>query len=309
MTAETGGSSLYVYLERTVHGRARRAASARRCRCVAALAVVSALVGTGIARAHPALDDQLAAIDRQVAAAAGDGQLVLERAELHRQMRQLDAALSDCARAQRLGADADEVALVQARVLLDALRPQDARAALDAILTRHPERDAVRLLRAQVAMQAGDAPAAALDYARALSQMPAPQPDHYLGWARALSAEGKDAEAVQQLDRGLERLGPLPLLQLAAIDLEVRHADYAAALRRLDVLLASAPQPPDWLARRGEVLELAGRHAEAHAAYGAALAALQARSPDRRRSPANLALEHRLHDALRRLVCVKEGNE
>ncbi|MBA2646756.1 MAG: tetratricopeptide repeat protein, partial [Pyrinomonadaceae bacterium] len=89
-------------------------------------------------------------------------------------------------------------------------------------------------------------------------------------------------------------------LQLAALDLELAQKRYDRALTRLERIAAQSPRKETWLARRGEILEQAGRKTEAHAAYAAALAAIETLPPHRRRVKAVTELETRLRAALRR---------
>ncbi|MGH7785614.1 MAG: tetratricopeptide repeat protein, partial [Candidatus Binatia bacterium] len=92
----------------------------------------------------------------------------------------------------------------------------------------------------------------------------------------ALLALGRRDEAVAALDQGMARIGRIAALQLAAVDLEVDLGRYDGALSRLDQLLAPRPNPA-WIARRGDILALTGRHEAARAEYARALALLAPR--------------------------------
>ena len=71
----------------------------------------------------------------------------------------------------------------------------------------------------------------------------------------------KLAQAIAGLDEGIQKLGPLVTLTLAAIDLEVARANYDAALQRL--------QPLEWgFAAPGELACSAGRHPRQSGAQG-----------------------------------------
>lgn len=247
--------------------------------------------------ADPTLDDQLAVLDHQLALAE-DPSAYLRRADVYRQRHAWDAALSDCARALRAGGDAETVELLRAQVLLDADHAAEARAALERLLAAAPDSPAPRLLHATVALRLSDPGAAADDYARAVPALRAPLPDHYIAWSQALSAAGREAEALQRLDQGLTRLGPLPVLQLAAVETAVRLGDAAGAVHRLDVMLASQPRQPALLARRAELLQQTGRQREAQAAYRQALEVLTSRTAAGRQSTAMTALERRVRMAL-----------
>ena len=107
--------------------------------------------------------------------------------------------------------------------------------------------------------------------------------------------------ALQGLDEGLERLGQPITLQLYAIDLELELGRHDAALARLDRIASRADRKETWLVRRGEILEQAGRPAEARAAYVAAIEAVQALPATRRGTRAVSRLQTRAEEALARL--------
>jgi predicted negative regulator of RcsB-dependent stress response len=118
--------------------------------------------------------------------------------------------------------------------------------------------------------------------------------------ALASAGDGHVAEALRSLDEGVAELGPVVTLQLLAIELELRRKTYDAALARLDAVAAQSPRKETWLERRGQILASAGRAAEAGEAFVAALAAVEALPPPRRRVRAVIELEARLRTALAR---------
>jgi hypothetical protein len=93
------------------------------------------------------------------------------------------------------------------------------------------------------------------------------------------------------------KIGPVPSLELAALDLEVSLGRHEDALRRIDRLIATSPRNETWVARRGELLAGAGHDEEARQAYAAALRLIGERPADRRPAP-TVALERRLRAAL-----------
>jgi predicted negative regulator of RcsB-dependent stress response len=138
----------------------------------------------------------------------------------------------------------------------------------------------------------------AAQFARALAAKPLPE--FYLARARALAkADSKNLrDVVHGLDEGLAGLGPVVTLQLLALDLELQIPDYPAALSRLDAITLQATRKEVWLARRGDVLQQAGREAEAKAAWEAALAALAQLPIERRDTRAMKTLESRVRESL-----------
>jgi predicted negative regulator of RcsB-dependent stress response len=96
----------------------------------------------------------------------------------------------------------------------------------------------------------------------------------------------------------MDRLGPVAALVAAAIDLELTLKRYDAALARVDAAAARSPHPEAWLARRGEILEAAGRGHAAREAYAQALREIESRPPHRRATRSVQNLETRLRTAL-----------
>jgi hypothetical protein len=147
---------------------------------------------------------------------------------------------------------------------------------------------------------------AAAEYARALADAPqaAAAPEWFVGRARALAAATPpdlDA-AIRALDDASAALGPAPAFDQTALELEVRAGYTDAALARLGRMAAASPRPEGFLVQRGELLEYARRSQEAGAAYGAALAAMETLSPQRRATQAASQLAARARDGIARLA-------
>ncbi len=96
----------------------------------------------------------------------------------------------------------------------------------------------------------------------------------------------------------MQRLGAIVTLDVMAIELELAALRYDHALARVDRLATQGGRPEAWLARRGQIMERAGRREEARAAYRAALTALDSVPPSRRRVRATVDLENQLLSAL-----------
>ena len=118
-----------------------------------------------------------------------------------------------------------------------------------------------------------------------------------------LAEDGGDGltRALHSLDEGIVRLGPIVTLELEAIEVELRLNRYDAALARVDRISAQTPRKDSWLARRGAILERAGRLDEAHAAYRAALDAATSQPERIQHTGASMALVARLRADIARL--------
>lgn len=271
---------------------------AHTARIRAAVGLLSlALLAPRHAWAHPELDALQDAVDERLTASPDDPALLMRQGHLREEARDWDGALVSFAHALAHGADADGVAAARARVFLAAGFPRTAKLEYDTLLAKRP--DAFDLLfergRAQLAL--GNVAAADADFSRAIAGLRAPRPEHVIVHAQGWLAAGDKNAALRALDAGMARVGPLPSLQLTAVDLDVELQRYDGALARLDGLLKQTPGNEAWIARRAEVLQRAGRTEEARAEYARALRQIEARPPQRR-SQATNELADRLRSAI-----------
>lgn len=248
------------------------------------------------ARAHADLLLQIEEVTREIEKNSKDPELYIRRGELHRAHVDWEAAYADYEKALALNPALETIDILRGRLFVEAGWPLSARLCLDRFLLQHTNHVDALILRARALARLNLGIASGRDYDKALALSPEPGPDLFVERAQALTAEGPDyyAEAVQGLDEGLRRIGPLVTLQLYAIDLELKRGHFDGALTRIDKVAERSPRKETWLARRGEVLVQAGRRGEAADAYKAALAALQTLPPTRRNVPAMLELERRI---------------
>jgi tetratricopeptide (TPR) repeat protein len=267
---------------------------------VAVVAALAFLIGEP-SWAHDGIKGQLETVSLQIDANPTNASLLVHRAELYRLAREWKLSGADLDRAARLNPALAAIDLVRAHTLLDTRQFQAAVDAASRFLGREPDHLDARLVRARASAHLGQSRASAADFSRVLEARPLP--DIYIERARALLLPGAPdaAVALEGLDAGIARLGPLVTLELEAIGIEVRLKRYDAALARLERISAGAARKETWLARRGEILELAGRAGEARTAYAAALAAAIEPSTRVRHTAASAALVTRLRTRLGRL--------
>ena len=248
------------------------------------------------ARGHGDFHAVIQAADEDIAKDPKNPDLYLRRAELFRIHQQFDSAKADIATAEKLSPALPMLDLSRARLLLDTGWPLSARAHLDRFLKVFPSHLDALVLRSQTWTRLGQLLFAAEDLSRAIAVAPEGAPDLYIERARTLASAGRDhiEAALQGIDDGVKRMGPLVTLQLTAIDLELRRHNHDGALARVDTVLDRSPRKESWLARKGEILLQAGRAPEAKKAYSDALAALSTLPPARRNVPAGMDLAKRI---------------
>jgi predicted Zn-dependent protease len=260
------------------------------------LCVLVVLLLPGYTSAHEGLHEQIAAITGKIKRYPKNALLYVQRGELYRLDRKWTRADADYKRALRLQPGLTIVHLARGSMLLESGRFPQAKLSLDRFLREQPDHVEGLITRARVLAKMGARPDAAHDFTKALALTETPEPELYIERARVVA---NIQEALHGLDEGIARLGPLVTLQLAAIDLELRHKNYDAALARLDLITAQSERKEVWLVRRGEILGAAGRNEEARAAFNAALIAIESLPLARRQNRATSALQLRARSALK----------
>ena len=254
---------------------------------------------SSFAQAHEGLHEQIIAVTAKIKRDPKNASLYLQRGELYRLHREWSRAAADYDRAARLQPDLKIVDLARGKMLFESGGFQRARFALDRFLSKQPGHYEGLITRGRVLARIGLRSEAIEDFTDALTKSAVPDPDLLIERAHVTAGdEQRVDEALNGLDEGIKRLGPLVTLQLTAIDLELRRHNYDAALARLDAVTSQSERKETWLVRRGEVLKLAGRHEEARVAFNAALVAIESLPLERRQSRAVTTLQLRARSAL-----------
>jgi predicted Zn-dependent protease len=253
--------------------------------------------------AHGDLHGQILELTQRIEKEPGNPELYLARGELHRAHEEWDAAQADYDFAFALNPKLEVIDFVRGRLFLEANWPISAKIALDRFLSKQGNHVEALVTRARTLRKLESRVAAARDYTRAIQFTTESRPELYLERAQTLVAEGGPyiKEALQGLDEGIRKLGQLVTLELNAIDIEVTQKQYDGAITRLDAIAAKSPRKETWLARKGDILQLAGRTDDARTAFTAALQAMETLPPGRRNVPAMLELQQRIRDQLAKL--------
>lgn len=263
---------------------------------IAVLALSAAALG------HADIDERIAALDEQIAQRPATRKLHVKRGELHRLHRDWASALADYRRAHELteGGDATDIDFYTGRMWREAGKPERALFHLDVFIDKHPTHVDARINRSRVYAEL-DQPAAAVDDLHiSIRQQQPPSPELYLERARLLI--GKDMEqhefALQGLDEGIARLGPIISLVQFAIDVQVDCGNYRDALLRIDSLPEMVRENPSWRGRKADILSAMGKDTEAHLEYQRAVAAIERLPPSRRSTKVMSELEQDLKNKL-----------
>jgi predicted Zn-dependent protease len=260
----------------------------------------STLAGLGHGDMHLQIQEVTKELEKQPRNAA----LYLKRGELFRAHGDMDSAHADLERVAALEPKMEVLPLARGRLFYEANWPQSAKIALDYFIRGHTNHVEALALRARCLVKMGQRLDGVHDYTRAIAAAADPQPELYLERAQALNDEGPDyyPEAVKGLEEGMIKMGPLVTLQLYAIDLEVKQKKYDSALSRLDKASAASPRKETWLARKGEILQTAGRTDQASDAFRAALKAISQLPDTRRNVPAMQELQKRINAVLQAIA-------
>ena len=251
-------------------------------------------------------------IERATAAISNEptnARLYLIRGELHREHRDIGAAIADYERAEKLDTNLTQVDFCRAKLLMDFGELPAARVKFDDYLSRVPSDGQALIERARLLSRMSERKAAIADFTRGIALQHEPQPDVFLERAQVQVADGQSEAALRGLDEGIKLLGPLVTLQLRAIDLEVSRTNYNAALTRLDSIINQSARKENWLARRGDILLQAGKTNDARVSYELALAAAQSLPQRLQEGEPVIALSERLTRTLRGLTNSPAGGK
>lgn len=242
-------------------------------------------------------------ISKKIEKQPQNAELYFRRGEFQRSHGQWMMALADFDEARRINPKMIETDLAKGETLFKADQLKAAKLSLDRYLSKKPDHEWGLMIRGKVLMGLGMYQSSAEDFTQAIANGGSLKVDYYFERAQAFLAMNPKnyKEALKGLDEGIQKIGPLVVLETLAIDCEVELKLWESALQRVDLLANQAARKDGWLARKGEILQLAGKNKEAREAYEACLKALESLPPYRRQIPVTLEIENRVKTALNSL--------
>jgi predicted Zn-dependent protease len=255
------------------------------------LLLCCALSGSQQVLAHAGTHEQLEQVNRKIEADPQNQYLVIQRGIIYSHAGQVDLAIADFTQATTLG----DPVLVAHEMGVAYYRKGDlvqSQRYFESYLQRFPNHAPSYEYRARVYRDMGQLALAVDNMERYFELEERPNPGNYIATAELLLALDEDsaAPALAMLDSGIERLGLVPQLQRAAIDIEKRRGHYAAAIDRLESLKQALGGSVAWQVDMAELLILDGRYQQAED-Y---LLASRQQLSSLRKTPARLQLGERI---------------
>jgi tetratricopeptide (TPR) repeat protein len=266
-------------------------------------ALLLVILSAALVAAHGTHDARLAKVNDQLREDPTDIDRLSERAALLIRHGDFATALADCDVMARHHPDRVVVHGLRARAYLGMDDLDRALVASSRWVDSDPDCAEARRLRSRVLTRLSRFGEAATELGGAVLLDPTPSPDDLLALARLrVGAAGTGTPdgvswAVDTLDEGCARLGPLPALHLESIHILREAGRYTDAIART-YGLANDRIPPSLLTLRGDLLRDADRIPEAMVAYSDALSAIDGLYGARRHSPALERLHRRVSDEL-----------
>lgn len=248
---------------------------------------------------HAGFDDEIDELTKRIDADPGNAELYWLRGDVNRIYEHWGRALADFKQARRLDPYLFKTDLGIGRTYYDQAHYQEAITHLDRFLAQEPGNIRGLLIRARARHQLGQYWQSAGDYTVAIEQFHPPRkptPVFYLERTRALEAAGAGGldEAVQGLEEGLQRLGPIITLELYLVELQTKRGRHDAALQHMDRIIDRSVRKETYLVQRSEILMQAGRTYEAKQDLQSALDALDGLPGSRRNTRAVESMRARI---------------
>lgn len=197
------------------------------------------------------------------------------------------------------GADSPlDFGVTRARAFAAGGRMKSALKILNTYLGKLPEDADALVERARVRVTLGDPAGGLSDYQESIARIPRPSPELFLEVADVQMRGNRADDAIALIQQSIKVNGDVPSLLFKAIELDLGAGRYDDALKWIDTLARLMPRPEPMMARKAEVLAIAGRTEQSHQAWDALVRHIDALPNLQRGSPAMSALSTRARLAL-----------
>lgn len=258
---------------------------------LSAIVLCTWLVCICFTNAHEEPLTSLEIVNAKLTASPHNSSIHFRRASLLLESEQHAAALKAVAHTRELGDNSPSLSLIEAKALLALGRSEESLA----ILADCPPSLTVLSHRAR-ALHASGKSSKAIEQCRTILDT-APDPDIAFLAAGILVETNDTPAAIQLLDSTFPEETRPSSIELQALEYEISLKSWDDALTRIDRHITSSQRPEPWLARRADILTLAGRTSAAMKTWQDLLTTIRNLPPGIRGSHAMLQLAQKARAA------------
>jgi len=243
------------------------------------LPAILLLATTALLPAHPDAAHSLTELNRHIRESPDDPILHLQRAELLLRRNHPETARPSVEKALLLTPDDPSVLLLNAKLLRATGSISEAILRAKEITSRFPDHTPAWDLLAALLHDDGKYDEAIAAKLRHLEHRDHIDPSDYLtaaSWIRQRNQPGDPGLTLTVINQAADQFGTLTAIQEMAIRIECDLARYDDALKRVRILVMKYQPSAAFSLLRADILEAAGRHAEAAGACDSAIALLDA---------------------------------
>ncbi len=228
------------------------------------LAVVTIGLLTSVSSAHPGTASQIDRINHLIEKNPQSQALMIKRASLYIQKRDMEKAQQDLGHAASLG-DPVETAFEMGKLQSKNDEFKLAIASFQRYLNRYPGHALSFLYSAKAARAIGELDLAMDNFNAYFRHSRNPHPGEYLAAAGILLKKWPQdsSPALQFLDGAMQRLGSIPQLQRYATELELKRSNYSGAIARWRTVETALSSSPQWKLDAARIYILAGDQTQA----------------------------------------------
>jgi len=219
------------------------------------------------------LHEQIEALTQQLKEQPKNAVLYVQRGLLYQAHGSYEEATNDFQKALKVDKQLKLVYLHLSQSYLGQEQADSALYSIQTYLTHFPNNPTALISRGEAYSGLKQYDLAALDYEKSIElKGEKTTVQDYISWSKSVSSTNGDAVAC--LEKGMTHLGKLITLQQEALNLELKTAQYEAAVWRIDTILEGLQRKEIWLVKKAEVLILAKRETEATTALNEARLAI-----------------------------------